>query len=188
MRRLPPAVTLILALAACARGIGPQVTAIDLVRLSDRAEKRPPGARFEVAERPCGTATLAGLDVPVPSRLTYRLNFPGRARIVTIPVLQGDAGASAEFRIGISDRRTYETLATRTVATAECSSGSSAMTIDLSRYGGWQWSLFYRPDERTWDLIFGVTAISGRSEAAMWEGLRVETDTREARAFVARDR
>ena len=186
MRRM--LVVLLLAAAACARDTGTQVTAIDLVKLSDRAEKRPAGARFAVAERRCGAATLAGLDVPVPSRVTYRLNFPGRARLVTIPVLDGGPGATAEFRIGISDRRTYETLVTRAVESAECASGPAEITVDLSRYAGWQWSLFYRPDERIWELIFGVTAIGGELQTALWGVSRIESDTREARAFVARDR
>lgn len=173
---------------ACARDGGPQVTAIDLVRLSDRAEKRPAGARLQVAQHECGATTLAGLEVPVPSRLTYRLNFPQRARLATTPVLHGSPGAAAEFRIGISDRRTYETLVTRIAMAAECSSGGAEIAVDLSRYAGWQWSLFYRPDERTWELIFGVTAVSGEIHTAMWGMPRIDTDTRAARGFVARAR
>ena len=122
----------------------------------------------------------------MPSRVTYRLNFPRQARLVTVPVLDAAPGATAEFRIGISDRRTYETLATRIVRAADCAHGSTGMTIDLSRYAGWQWSLFYRPDERRWDLIFGVTGTSGEIDGAMWGMPRIETDTREARAFLAR--
>jgi hypothetical protein len=30
------------------------------------------------------------------------------------------------------------------------------VTVDLSGYGGWQWSLFYRPWTTTWRLIFST--------------------------------
>jgi hypothetical protein len=179
-------VIIALGASACARDGGPMVTAIDLVKLVEHAEKRPAGARFDVAERSCGSAPLAGLAAPVPSRVTYRLNFPRHARLVTTPVLDGATGASAEFRIGISDRRTYETLAIRIAAAAECGAGASPMVIDLSLYGGWQWSLFYRPDERTWELILGVNAVAGEIRGAMWGMPRIETNSRDARAFLAR--
>jgi hypothetical protein len=179
-------VVIALAASACVRDAGPQVTAIDLVKLADRADRRPAGARFEAAERSCASAPLAGLAAPVPSRITYLLNFPRQARLVTTPLLDGSTGASAEFRIGISDRRTYETLAIRIAAAAECGAGASPMVIDLSLYGGWQWSLFYRPDERTWELILGVNAVAGEIRGAMWGMPRIETNSRDARAFLAR--
>lgn len=177
---------LILAASACTREPGPPVPAVDLVKLSARAEKRPAGASFEIAERPCGASPLPGLAVPVPSRVTYRLNFPRHAQLVTVPVLDGTTGATAEFRIGISDRRTYETLAIRIASAGDCAAAVSPMTIDLSGFAGWQWSLFYRPDERTWELILGVTGMGGEIRGALWGMARVETDSREARAFLAR--
>jgi hypothetical protein len=181
MRRLP--VLLLVAAAACSSPAGgPQVTAIDLLKTSDRAEKRPAGGRFEVAERSCGGVPVAGIDVPVPSRVIFRSNFPARARLVTIPSLDGPPGAAAEFRIGISDRRTYETLLTRTITAGTCTP-ESAMAVDLSVYAGWQWSLFYRPDERTWELILGVSVTAGAPTAAAWGAPRVESDSAAVRAF-----
>jgi hypothetical protein len=31
------------------------------------------------------------------------------------------------------------------------------VSIDLSAYGGFKWSLFYRPREKTWRIIFNTT-------------------------------
>ena len=175
----------LLAASACAPSADrPQVTAADLLKTADRAEKRPAGARFEVVERPCGDGRIAGLDVPAPSRITYRLNFPVRARLVTVPLLEGPADASAEFRIGISDRRTYETLLTRTIAGGTCAP-ETPMTVDLSGYAGWQWSLFYRPDERTWEVILGVSVSGGIPAGATWGVPRIEADSRSVRSFSA---
>jgi hypothetical protein len=174
---------LLVAASACARSNeGPQVTAIDLLKTSDRAEKRPAGARFEVMERSCGSGRIPGLEVPAPSRIIYRLNVPVRARLATIPSLDGPADAAAEFRIGISDRRTYETLMTRTITGGTCVP-DLPMIVDLSRYAGWQWSLFYRPDERTWELILGVSVVGGVPASGNWGVPRIEADSRSVRAF-----
>ena len=176
------------AASACAPSAsGPQVTAIDLLKSAGPAEKRPAGARFEVVERACGGGHIAGLAAPAPSRITYPLNFPVRARLVTVPSLDGPADASAEFRIGISDRRTYETLLTRTITGGTCVP-ESPMVVDLSGYAGWQWSLFYRPDERTWDLILGVSVSGGVPAGATWGVPRIEADSRAVRSFSDRRR
>ena len=174
----------LLAASACAPSDGAPVTAIDLLKASDRAEKRPAGGRFEVVERTCGGGRIAGLGVPAPSRIIYRLNFPLRARLVTVPSLDGPADASAEFRIGISDGRTYETLLTRTITGGTCAP-EFPIAIDLSAYAGWQWSLFYRPDERTWELILGVSVTGGAAAGATWGVPRIEGDSQSVRAFRA---
>lgn len=179
-------VAALFAAAACTTSGGSApVTAIDLLKAADQAEKRPAGAPFDVVERACGGVHLGGLEVPVPSRIIYRSNFPAGARLVTVPWLDGPPDASAEFRIGISDRRTYETLVTRTIRAGTCAV-ESTVTLDLSRYGGWQWSLFYRPDERTWELIFGVSAAGGAPVRGGWGAPRIEAGSRAVRAF--RDR
>lgn len=161
---------------------------MDLVKLAGQAEKRPVTASFPVVQHTCGQQIQPGQQVPVPSRMTFRLNFPIRSRFVTAAALDGSSDARAEFRVGISDGRTYETLWTSSVAASDCQGGWTPIGVNLSHYAGWQWSLFYRPDERVWELILGVTIQRGRADRAIWGAPRVETDTDAARAFRERPR
>ena len=190
MRPTPALLTLGVAIgvsfAACREDRGSQVTVVDLLRIAASAERRPAGAEFPIVEQACGGRTLAGQAVPVPSRLTFTLKFPARARLVTAAALEARGDATAEFRVGMSDRRTYETLVATRVSADACRAGWSEIVIDLSRYGGRQWSLFYRPDERTWELIFGVTIQAGDAVRAIWGLPRIESDRRSAKAYLER--
>jgi hypothetical protein len=124
----------------------------------------------------------------VPSRITWRgLRFPRRAVLSTAVAIRGGFGSTAVlFRIGISDDRSYEELA-RQVIRAD-SPHWTTISADLSRYAGWQWSLFYHPDRRCWNLIFNVSAEHGGSPAlvALWAGPAVYTDIEAQRAFANR--
>ena len=175
-----------MSLAACGDDRGPQVTAVDLLRMAPRTERRPAGADFPIVEHTCAGTTLVGQAVPVPSRMTFTLTFPARARLVTAAALEAAGDAAAEFRIGVSDRRVYETVLTTRVPASACRAGWSDIVIDLSRYGGRQWSLFYRPDERTWELILGVTMQEGDAGRAIWGLPRIESDSRAAKAYLER--
>jgi hypothetical protein len=80
-------------------------------------------------------------------------------------VLTGDdhgaPGGSATARIGISDDRRYEQLANIPLD-AGAARAWQPVTIDLGGYSGWQWSLFYRPWERNWKIVFGADGEGGR--------------------------
>ena len=64
-------------------------------------------------------------------------------------------GARALFRIGISDERSYE--GARVGGRPRIGAGLEPVAIDLSKYSGFKWSLFYRPREKTWKVIFNTT-------------------------------
>ena len=168
---------------ACTERNGPRVTAVDLIKLAPRAERRPAGGDFPVVEYTCGGTTIAGQAVPIPSRVIFTMHFPTEAHLITAAAVDGAVDAAAEFRIGVSDRRTYETLFASRVAAGACRDGWTDITVDLSLYAGRQWSLFYRPDERTWELIFGVAVPEGAATRAIWGMPRIESDSRSAKAW-----
>lgn len=97
-----------------------------------------------------------------PSRLTYELRLPARARLVTAIALKPDAwshpGDGVVFRVGIADERRYDALFARHVNPFAVPGDRRwiPVAIDLRAYSGWQWSLFYRPWERTWRLVFST--------------------------------
>jgi hypothetical protein len=126
--------------------------------------------------------------VPPASRVTWQTVLPARGRLETAAALTGSAGASASFRIGISDDRIYETLLVRSVAVAECSERWAPMTVDLSRFAGRKLSLFYRPGKTAWRVIFGVTPEAGAPVEALWAMPAVDADRASARAFFERER
>ena len=69
----------------------------------------------------------------------------------------GLRSAGATARIGISDDRRYDQLAKITLGASGTQSRAwQSVVIDLGAYSGWQWSLFYRPWERTWRVIFSA--------------------------------
>jgi hypothetical protein len=86
--------------------------------------------------------------------------MPDRAVIRTAlgvsPPLAATRRGKALFRIGISDDRTYDGLMTTEVL-VESSQAWQPISIDLSKYGGFKWSLFYRPREKIWNVIFNTT-------------------------------
>lgn len=159
---------------------------IDLVHEFPKAEKRSAGAAFEVAEHTLSAVRHATIVAPAPSRIIWTLNFPARGRLRTaVGVLPGEGAApvdaSVTFRLGISDHRIYEPLVQQTLSAADTErTGWAILTADLSRYGGWQWSLFYRPDSHPWRLIFNADAAGGRA-LALWGSAGIETDARAAR-------
>ncbi|MEO7192377.1 MAG: hypothetical protein ABI051_15095 [Vicinamibacterales bacterium] len=74
------------------------------------------------------------------------------------------------FRVGISDGRTYEQLLDRTVLAGD-SPAWQAVELDLKRYAGWQWSLFYRPSSLAWEIVlnaYPTAPTSPDSLRALW--------------------
>jgi hypothetical protein len=165
------------------------VRVIDLVRELPRAETRPLGAEFEVAEHTLSTVRHATIAVQAPSRMIYTLRLPARgvirAWVAVLPASDG-ADASATFRIGISDHRIYEPLAQQLVTSGESrAKGWIPLTADVSLYGGRQWSLFHRPDRHLWRVIFNADPGYGAARA-LWGSPGIETDTEAARAWWGR--
>lgn len=101
-----------------------------------------------------------------PARVIWSVRLPSRARLETAVALlaesSGNSGAGVSARIGISDDRRYDQLAAITLDGSVAQSRAwRPVSIDLGRYSGWQWSLFYRPWERTWRLVFSADATPG---------------------------
>jgi hypothetical protein len=184
--RLPIIACAALGLAACDRTPSDRMVVIDLLRQTAAAEKRPLGGTFEVVEHRCGDESRPSLSVPVASRVTWSTRFPDRAVLLADAALSGPPGASATFRVGISDDRIYEQLASHTVVADACGPTWMSLEIDLRRYSGWQFSLFYRPRNRTWRIVFGVNAEQGAPERAFWGRPRVESDAAAAKRFYRR--
>jgi hypothetical protein len=155
----------------------------DLTRDFSRAERRSAGdsdvaIRLEVAG-PESDRRLA-IVADAPARITWTRRLPPHAQLTSAVWLESGEGATA--RIGIADERTYEILGQVALGAAPVPAGARPadpvapawrpVTIDLSRYGGWQWSLFYRPAGTMWRLVLSVDA-SPRGTIA-WHAPRLE--------------
>jgi hypothetical protein len=157
-----------LAISSCGRGQPPPVAFVDLLETLPSAERR--------ARPPIDTAIRVDLIGPpgdlrpaivtsTPARVTWSTRLPSRARLETAVMLMDDghgARIGAAARIGISDDRRYEQLANIPLDGAASPRTWQAVTIDLGGYSGWQWSLFYRPWERTWKIVFGADGETGQ--------------------------
>jgi hypothetical protein len=159
MRRV--VVLLLLAAPACTGREAAAPAPIDLVALFDRADKRPPRA-FAVRDTTFGDLTLSGIVAVVPSRITWQVRIPRRAVLRTAfgiePAAWKDLRDGVVFRLGISDRRTYETLLSQRLEAPAWRDDRAwrRVSVDLSRYAGWQWSLFYHPSATKWEIIFSI--------------------------------
>lgn len=173
---------------ACGAPAAPALETLDLLKALPSAERRgltPPREPAEAVIDGFGTDLRPSIVVVVPSRITWRgLRFPKRSLVRTsVGVRTGARSPEILFRIGISDDRTYEELA-RQVVTANAP-GWTDVRVDLSRYAGWQWSLFYHPDRRCWNLVFNVSALTGAlpAVAGLWAQPAVYTDSAAQRDF-----
>ena len=136
---------------------------VDLLASVNRAEKRPSAEAITTT-----IATLDGppepaIDVTAMSRIVWTVRMPDHAVLRTAvgasPQMAAAMGGSAVFRIGISDERTYDELSVTEVRLGSAHAWRR-VAIDLSKYSGFKWSLFYRPREKTWNMIFN-TVIKG---------------------------
>ena len=159
---------LLIAFVAAACTPRPSVEVIDLMKTMPSAERR--------SARPIDEAVRADLIGPAgdprpaivtdaPARVIWSIRLPARAQLETAVALVGQSsspGAGVSARIGISDDRRYDQLAKITLDGSTAQSRAwQPVSIDLGAYSGWQWSLFYRPWERTWRLIFSADATPG---------------------------
>jgi hypothetical protein len=157
-----------LAAASCRSGNDPPVAFVDLLDALPSAERR--------AALPVDTAIRVDLVGPrgdirpavvtsTPARVIWSTRLPSGARLDTAVVLaddgQGLFRGSATARIGISDDRRYEQLASVPLDGTARPRVWQTVSIDLGAYSGWQWSLFYRPWKTTWRVIFSADGEPG---------------------------
>ena len=173
-------VGLILA-AGCRHAGGAPVPVIDLLGELDRAEKRPPQG-FALTSHAAGDRVHAAVVAPVPSRLTIPLRLPVRAALQTAVALESpDPSAAVRFRVGVSDDRIYEGLGEIVVKGDQ--RGWVDLRADLSRYAGFKWSLFYRPDRMVWRLVLATDAVAHVPARAVWGAPEVIADDASAREY-----
>jgi hypothetical protein len=152
-----------LAAAACGPADRSAVAFVDLIEGLPAAERR--------AALPADTAIRVGIVGPpgdvrpsittaAPARIIWSTKLPSRARLETAVSLvddgHGAVSSNGTARIGISDDRRYVELARIPLDGTAQPRSWRTVSIDLRAYSGWQWSLFYRPWERTWRIIFNA--------------------------------
>jgi hypothetical protein len=110
-----------------------------------------------------------------PTRVTWSTMLPARARLTTGIALKPEAwhgaGDGVVFRIGIADNRRYDTLFRQHVNPYANAADRRVIpvSVDLSGYGGWQWSLFYRPWTITWHIVLATDAGPPGVGNAAWD-------------------
>jgi hypothetical protein len=149
--------------SACGARGEPFSAEINLIVRLPQAERRSPGVleqaiRVEAAGPP--DDRRAALVIDAPARVTWSERLGAHARLRAAAVLvQGDGPeAGVTLRIGVSDDRVYDVLFSRRFDAAGGADAWTPIDVDLSDYGGWQWSVFYRPWETAWRINVSVDA------------------------------
>jgi hypothetical protein len=163
------------------------VPVVDLTRELARADQRPAG-RFVVGEHIVGRVARPAISAPVPSRVTFSLPLPRHGLLRAFVALEaptpGSAAAPVRLRVGVSDDRIYEGVATLLLAPS--ANTWTELRADLSAYAGWKWSLFYRPDNITWRVVLAADATTDAPATILWGSPAISTDTRSAREYALR--
>jgi hypothetical protein len=178
-------VVMLIVVPGCRSPDPPQVRVLDLLRELDRAEKRPPAGVGLASHVAAGIARPA-VVMPVPGRVTWSFPLPRRGLFRASLALDGaaDSAASVRFRLGVSDRHIYEGLGDRTLTAGQ--QGWIDFSSSLSAYAGFQWSIFYRPDRITWNVVLAADHAGGGAVRAVWGAPEIVTDHRAAKEYVAR--
>jgi len=162
-RRLALTIAILAGLSAvwCGQaGPTPEIRYVDLLASLPRAEKRPLGSEFSAGLVTLGGEAQTALDVPAASRVIWSERLPDRAVLETAvgvsPALSAAGRGNAMFRIGIADERSYDELGATEVP-LDAPPRWQRVSIDLSKYGGFRWSLFYRPRWKIWKVTFNTT-------------------------------
>ena len=157
---------------------------MDLIFHFKDAHRRPQSASFEVREHTFGGRSRASLVVPAASRVTWPLFVPHRARLRVLAGVPAANGPGAvAVRMGISDERRYETLHEQIVTSAECAAGWVPVEADLSAYAGRQFSLFFRPDERKWNIVIATHPTQGSPPFVALGEPGIDADLESAREY-----
>jgi hypothetical protein len=164
--------------AACGRA---QPESVDLLSLVPAADIRPvthaPDA-VRAADAVVGGDARPALVAAVPTRVTIETRMPVHAMLTTALAVQSDGPAPPDagvaFHLGISDGRVYEALLDQSVLATE-STHWRPVQVDLRRYAGWQWSLFYHPSSITWQLVFNTYPVGTAEHVrGVWAAPRIE--------------
>ena len=149
-----------------------------------RAELRP-AAGFDTTIHTADRIARPSIVMPVPGRAIWSLPLPRRAVFRAFVSLDaaGHSSAPVRFRVGVSDDRVYEGLAT---CELQGEPGWTELRADLSAFAGFKWSLFYRPDRVTWRVVLSTDAIGPAPARAVWGSPEVLTDTRAAKEYARR--
>lgn len=173
----------IAALACAPDAQDSRLRVMDFVKLFERAEVRPERLTFNIAQHTLGGVTRVAIAAPVPSRAIWVTRLPERASLsVFAGVPASPAGCSARFRFGVSDDRIYEALASDTPRAGVW----SELRVDLSRYAGRKFSIFFRPGHVSWRLVLSADQLAGDSCTALWGEPGIDADIDAARQFLAR--
>ncbi len=123
--------------------------------------------------------------MPVPARAIWSLALPRRGvfRAFVTLATDGHPSTSVRFRMGVSDDRVYEGLAT---CELQGEPGWTELRADLSAFAGFKWSLFYRPDRVTWRVVLSTDAIGALPARAVWGSPEVLADARSAKEYARR--
>jgi hypothetical protein len=161
--------------AACTRRRTSVNLPIDLMSELPRAERRAHGAidqlvRIDLVN--IGGDVEPALVMDAPARVIYSLKMPGTARLRTRVAVTSNGGGVAsgvQIRVGVSDDRFYDELLRLRLLPAQ---PWTPVDVDLSRYSGPKWSVFYQPGRQTWKLILNADVMPGG--AAAWAQPAIE--------------
>lgn len=189
MSRHVLSIVVVILFAGCRHVENAPVSAVNLLRELDRAEKRPPTG-FDITTRGIDGTAHPSIVVPVPSRLTIPLPLPRHGTLrAFVSLEQSPPGAPVgpiRLRVGVSDDRIYEQL-TEIVLSPQDRQWVRVES-DLSAYAGWKWSLFYHPDRISWHLVLAADAIGGVPARAVWGSPEIVTDSESAKEYAVRRR
>jgi hypothetical protein len=174
--------------AACGGPRAEQVRVIDLMERLSAAETRPVDGPFEIREATCGNTPRPSLAVPPSSRAIWSTLLPSRAVLTAGLAVDGPPGSAVLFRVGISDDRMYEGLASIAVRADDCSNGWTPVSVDLGDYSGVKFSLFYQPNRRNWRIVLATNVEEGAVVRAYWAQPGISSDTSAAHDYVNRIR
>lgn len=178
----------IIAMGACDRPRGEQVRVIELMDRLSMAETRPVAGAFDIREVTCGNTQRPSLAVPPSSRAIWSTLLPSRAVLTAGLAVDGPPGSAVLFRVGISDDRVYEGLASITVRADDCGQGWTPVSVDLGDYSGVKFSLFYQPNNRRWRIVLATNIEAGAAVRAYWAQPGISSDASAAHEYVNRIR
>ena len=181
-------VALAMTLAAC--GTSSSVRIVDLVRDFRDAEARPSRAAFEVDRRLCRGQSEPAIRTIVPSRHHLRAS-----RCRAAAHLSRASRSTAASTARLLNRFGFASASATTASTSSWptslltpgdQTGWTELRADLSAYAGWQWSVFYRPEDQRWRLVLSADAVSGVRTRGVWGAPGIDGDRSAAREHVER--